>query len=396
MISRARIVDMNYVIGIGSFGSIVKQLIEKLEGCKIDGYIDLNDFSEIEYFDGLPVVHVADIEKKSKLYVASNRNNIDWINKNYALHGELIWPYKIMKEAGDISRLGLSRDSITWSENKIVDECNRFLDRYEFYVIDRRRSLNLSSLDIVVTERCSLKCADCSNLMQYYKKPSSTAGNELIQSIDQILSVVKINEFRLIGGEPLLNKDLAAIIRHITLVSPESKIEIYTNGTILPSNELVSSCKENVTFCISDYGSLSRNIDDLCSLLGRAGVRYSREEELQWQDCGQIQPKNTIDVEKRYANCCVNKTFSLLNNVLYSCPFSANYHNLYAEMSLDSRNAIYLNKIKSQADLSRELESMIYSTSPLEACMFCKGRDYSVGYVPVAAQTKKILELPKT
>ena len=31
--------------------------------------------------------------------------------------------------------------------------------------------LNLNSLDVVITERCSLKCRECSNLMQYYQAP---------------------------------------------------------------------------------------------------------------------------------------------------------------------------------------------------------------------------------
>ncbi len=30
--------------------------------------------------------------------------------------------------------------------------------------------LNVKHLDLVLTEKCSLKCKDCSNLMQYYAK----------------------------------------------------------------------------------------------------------------------------------------------------------------------------------------------------------------------------------
>ena len=31
-------------------------------------------------------------------------------------------------------------------------------------------SLHLKCIDIVVTEKCSMKCKDCSNLMQYYER----------------------------------------------------------------------------------------------------------------------------------------------------------------------------------------------------------------------------------
>ena len=29
-------------------------------------------------------------------------------------------------------------------------------------------------MDVVITERCSLKCKDCANLMQYYEKPQNS------------------------------------------------------------------------------------------------------------------------------------------------------------------------------------------------------------------------------
>ena len=42
--------------------------------------------------------------------------------------------------------------------------CNK-----EDYVTNNK--LVLKSIDVQITEKCSLKCKDCSNLMQYYKKP---------------------------------------------------------------------------------------------------------------------------------------------------------------------------------------------------------------------------------
>ena len=41
--------------------------------------------------------------------------------------------------------------------------------------------LNLKTIDIQVTERCSLKCKDCSNLMQYYERPQNSEINVLFK-----------------------------------------------------------------------------------------------------------------------------------------------------------------------------------------------------------------------
>jgi len=50
--------------------------------------------------------------------------------------------------------------------------------------------LHLKSVDAVVTEGCSLKCIDCSNLMQYYVKPKSSELGLLIHSTAKILNSV--------------------------------------------------------------------------------------------------------------------------------------------------------------------------------------------------------------
>ena len=45
--------------------------------------------------------------------------------------------------------------------------------------------LSLKTLDVQITERCSLKCKDCSNLMQYYTKPQNAEMEDLFFVIRQ-------------------------------------------------------------------------------------------------------------------------------------------------------------------------------------------------------------------
>ena len=77
-------------------------------------------------------------------------------------------------------------------------------------------TLNLKSLDIQITERCSLKCKDCSNLMQYYTKPENTDLNVMFKSIERFLSCVSnVNEFRVIGGDPFMNKEMHKYVDYV-------------------------------------------------------------------------------------------------------------------------------------------------------------------------------------
>ena len=42
----------------------------------------------------------------------------------------------------------------------------------------------------MITEKCSMKCKDCSNLMQYYENPINSDLNLLLKSIDKVMNSV--------------------------------------------------------------------------------------------------------------------------------------------------------------------------------------------------------------
>ena len=73
--------------------------------------------------------------------------------------------------------------------------------------------INLAFLDIQLTERCSMKCKDCSNLMQYYEKPIHADHDELVLSLNNLLaSIDNLSEARLLGGEPFLYTKIDKVI----------------------------------------------------------------------------------------------------------------------------------------------------------------------------------------
>ena len=88
--------------------------------------------------------------------------------------------------------------------------------------------LHLKSIDAVVTEGCSLKCIDCSNLMQYYVKPKSSELDLLIHSTEKILkSVDKVLEWRVLGGEPFIYKYLPEYLDHLSSYENIGSMSIY-------------------------------------------------------------------------------------------------------------------------------------------------------------------------
>ena len=82
--------------------------------------------------------------------------------------------------------------------------------------IKRRIKRVSNEVDVQITEKCSLKCKDCSNLMQYYQKPVDAEQGILFDSMDRLMSIVDyVNELRILGGDPFMNKEIHKYIKKL-------------------------------------------------------------------------------------------------------------------------------------------------------------------------------------
>ena len=259
-------------------------------------------------------------------------------------------------------------------------------------------SFNLKYVDITITEACSLKCESCSNLMQYYVKPKNSDLNLLFKSIDKLMEITNsLYEFRVLGGEPFINKQIGQIINKLLTYKTIKEIVIYTNATIIPKGENFECLKNDKIFVeITDYKELSRKRDELIELLKANNIRYTSIIPV-WSDSGTLKYQNATEEQlaDKFKSCCMIDKTTILNGKLYRCPFSANAHNLNAiphnasdVVNLDDDN-------KTIAELKKEVTLLHGNKKYLEACKHCNGRDHLTPKIEVAVQAKKILEIPK-
>ncbi|WP_415399210.1 radical SAM protein [Synechococcus sp. W4D4] len=256
-------------------------------------------------------------------------------------------------------------------------------------------SLNLKSIDAVVTEGCSLKCIDCSNLMQYYQKPKSADIDTLIDASRRVLEAVDyVYEWRILGGEPLIFKNLPKYLNFLSSFSNIKSILIFTNGTILPNESCLEAIKTSGSVLdISNYNTHSRRINELIHLCEENDILYSVKDPI-WSDSGRIHKhkgESLDQLQEKFFNCCTKDVLTLLHGKLYHCPFSANlinldstYFNAGDVLSVDA----------SSSNLRSEISSFYTSKTYLNACNYCNGRDYTVPLIPTAVQTRKPLPLP--
>ena len=117
---------------------------------------------------------------------------------------------KLDLEIDDLHKMG-----VYWSKVKIRQKIDLYL--YDINSQKNKNSeLNVRCVDLVLTEKCSLNCDGCSNLMQYYAKPVDEDFDQCIKSIDTFMNTIDyVYEIRVLGGEPLMYKRIDEVIKHL-------------------------------------------------------------------------------------------------------------------------------------------------------------------------------------
>ncbi len=383
------------VFGTGNFGLIVLSALKKISK-KVIGFADNNRRNWGKKIGGYEIFSEDKIkdEHKDCLFVIASLS-FPYIKRQLKNYG--IQNFLDSDALFSNVELNLENCGTEWSAVR----CREQIDTYMFSVLSeqnkKENKLTVKHLDLVLTEKCSLKCKDCSNLMQYYAKPVDEDFEILKKSLNNFLSTVDyVGEIRLIGGEPLLYKKIGEVMELILQHNNYKKIYVYTNGTIVFKNNKMSVFQnDKVLFRISDYGKVSRNVKPLEKELSRLNVKYLTEKVTRWQDCAKIKlydrPK-ALD-EFIYGNCCVNQFLTLLHGKLYLCPFQAHAENLGA-IPVNEDQRIDLAEIDKK-NIREKISKLYFETICLEACKSCNGRDPNVDNIDAAIQTSQPIEYQK-
>jgi len=226
-------------------------------------------------------------------------------------------------------------------------------------------------LELCITARCSLRCTKCANLMQYYRKPRDFDAGQLVASIERLLGCVDfVDCFRILGGEPLLHRELAGIVRYCTGQDRLGQVQVVTNGTIIPNEELLSALQhDKASVYISDYGKVTPDLLRLQELFDQRGIANFTTSNYIWDDMGEVHRRDYSPqwVRNVYGNCTdICKT--LLDAVVYVCPRSAHGEKL----GLFPSNAQdHVDLFAEPVHVVRRRLRELYGLEYVEACYHC-------------------------
>jgi hypothetical protein len=391
-----------YIFGADIAGKIVNRILKSFD-VNVRGFVDNNKNKTHNPIDTVPVLHapnfLSDVSKDAIVLIAStyisdiirqieDRGFYNWAPISNFLsyyspdHYRSILSGELRKNhAGG----EFTRDFDAFVLENMKNSQVKYLDPNKLYI---------RSVDIMITERCSLKCKDCSNLMQYYEKPQNIDTASVMNEIDLVTEVAdEINELRIIGGDAFVNKDFPAIVNYAAEKNNVNKVVIYTNGTIAPDEEkikLMSKSKKIFVF-VTTYGPLSRNAEKLAASLSEHEIQFNQQPAYGWTDCGTIERFTRTPEQQQviFKNCCAKHFTTLTDGKLFRCPFAANLHRLeaapeysgdYVDLAVSDKNT-----------LKRRMWEYLREIPYISYCDHCKGRTYGDPEIEPGVQTKQPL-----
>lgn len=180
-----------------------------------------------------------------------------------------------------------------------------------------------------VTSKCNLRCAHCYNQERYWEKADnySELTTEEIKVILDKLAALSFTRVHLLGGEPLMAKNLNYLISYARKLNIE--VTMVTNGTLLDENMFVNLCNLGVT-------SISFSIDGTTALENdkiRGNGSFDKVVS-NIDNANKLRKENNIDI-KLYLSFTLTR--DNLNNASYLLDF-ADMH------GIDSVSVSYLSK----------------------------------------------------
>ena len=360
-----------FIYGAGIMGKYIASILKK-NNVQLTGFIDKSLYKQKQTMESVPVMGIREVMNQfgKDIVVIISPSKIKSIVEFLEAAGITHW-----HPMCDFISLSDFINSLSVSElhNARLDWIKK--NWYEHYFFTHTNQLALESLDFVLTERCSLRCKECSNLMQYYQCPQNFSFHILKDEIDKILKVYDfIYELRIIGGEPFMNPETTKIIDYVAKSKKIKEICIYTNGTILPNDDDLDVLMRTnkVWFTISDYHELSKNLTKLEAKLKERGIFYQVTDFL-WTRCSRICKHNRSEIELRniLVDCCVKTTVTLLNGKISPCPFIANGLNLHA-LPMSEEDYVDINH-GSIEEINEKVRSL-HSKEFYRLCDYCDGR----------------------
>lgn len=277
--------------------------------------------------------------------------------------------------------------------------------------MDLSTPIRINKTSIVITEYCTLKCKLCIPFIPYTHNPRHLTLHDAELLLKNFFSMVdSVQILTLSGGEPLMNKDLLPIMKHIIEVYADrilTSIDLVSNGTLPFPEEILdflASHRDKFKVTMSNYGpSLSTKIEENAHALLQKAIplhmlnfssgKLHYDGWIDFRD----QSEKQSDISKRdlHSSSCMmhqRKLFTIRNGELHSCSLS--YFRMHAGI-IPKNPTEYINLLDSSFHSEEQKSTLIsmLTQKSSASCAYCVGfKGNAIRVTPAEQLTREEIE----
>lgn len=227
----------------------------------------------------------------------------------------------------------LKPSPLTYGLPILFDEKERGYYR-QWMLLSGQKKPVIHHLEAHAADGCNLNCRGCLHFSNLYGKEELPELSKLLIDIKKIAENCEIFQFRVLGGEPLLNPDLPQFLRELRKALPDTDIAVISNGILIPSapKELFRVMRDRcIGFNLTLYPPTLIMREKIYGILDENHVAYGSHEAKidEFEKYMTLYPaeNNTY----AYESCVSRGILTLREGKLYKCPLVA-YVNRYFDI----------------------------------------------------------------
>jgi MoaA/NifB/PqqE/SkfB family radical SAM enzyme len=260
--------------------------------------------------------------------------------------------------------------------------------------------IHLFYIEVLITTECTLKCENCQAYIPYIDKEyrNFMRFDNYKRYIDNLITNIETLKYlRILGGEPLLHKDLDIILKYALEQKKIKKVFLVTNGTILLPDNVLAVLKQYNYKSAVDISNYSANKKLLPRLKAKEIIDKCKENNIEviysrallWApiSAASYHDRSVKDNEKYYISChslCVGicewnnqkHDASHIEAGIVPCIKAGVFNLSRIGNQKENKDYISLSKPVEKADFIK-----FYSNNDFDVCKYCnylKDRETSI------------------
>ena len=254
----------------------------------------------------IPNVEIIPLAKAMQLY---RDKKIDAIAITF---GNFFHDFRIKNQIKNLKLRGL--DKILIFEEIRGTQISYWLNSQKYYI---------PYLETNLIDSCNLNCRGCMHFASFFHRDEIYPIEKFAHDLDRLSQNADVLRFRLLGGEPLLLKNLDEYLDIARKFFPQTLIAICTNGLLIPTlnDKIFAAIRRNsVVIDVTEYPPTTKIKSKIIETLNREGIKYSFEGPIRAFRLNMGDGTKIYNAEKARAACHSDYCRFLRDGKIYKCP----------------------------------------------------------------------------